>query len=353
MVDDALLTMQQPYPGDELFELDGFNPELRFNITFKVGTGDYTIRDHLMNTRVAVARSLLEKPKFDISRWYAARQIKALGLGMKNSHQGTMGYTVHLVTIKLLTDGIASHYPCTNPELDPGKRFRLFPLRPGQTKYTLDDRDLEILATIPKLSLEDPSFDLVDWYKKYLDDGDTFKRNYSHTHLQRYEFKSMPETKVTCEDVSIGLDWSDSNRKAAGNDHSRNQVPLATPEENETMVEWIDRVLYKFQPFPGDGVPIDPTYRSGNSRFQFELQNFDILEIYDQFQGYETHIHLDLLRWSSFSIGKWYAERCAENSNLAQPWKCAHEWMGQQNWEDTRMEWTMEIHSGTLMLGEE
>lgn len=86
---------------------------------FKKNRREYTIHDRLVDGRVHVKRSLLEQPKFDLARWYATRRIKALDLGTKPVHRETMGHAIHMVATKLITNGIASHYPCMNPNLDP------------------------------------------------------------------------------------------------------------------------------------------------------------------------------------------------------------------------------------------
>ena len=62
MVADAILTTEQPYPGDELFNSENLWPELRFNITLGLTTGEYTIYDRLVEGRTYMARELLEKP---------------------------------------------------------------------------------------------------------------------------------------------------------------------------------------------------------------------------------------------------------------------------------------------------
>lgn len=151
LVAEAILTLQQPYPGDELFDADRISPEWRFGIFFRKDDGEYTIHDCLVDTRVSVSSFLLTLPKFDLARWYAAQRIKELDLGIKPYHQEAMGYPVHMVATKLLTDSIASHYPCTNVDLDLEDRFLLYHFKkPNQTEYFLNDNDLEIIAPIPR-----------------------------------------------------------------------------------------------------------------------------------------------------------------------------------------------------------
>ena len=121
----AILTIQQPYPWDEWYQYTALSPELRFVVTRKPRNEGYNIHDRLANSHVTVAQSLIEHPQFDLSRWYAKRRIRFLNLRQKPTHQQAMGDALGQVATKLLLDGIASLYPCTNPDLDPGQRFRV------------------------------------------------------------------------------------------------------------------------------------------------------------------------------------------------------------------------------------
>ena len=389
MVADAILTTEQPYPGDELFNLEGLQPELRFSITLQDKTQEYTIQDRLVDSRVSVARNLLEKPKFDISRWYATKRIRALDLPMRANHTYKMGHAINLVAAKLLTNGIASSYPCTTLDFDPEDRFAIYPLKRGRNEYTILDQDLDILVPIPSSSLENPSFDLVTWYRLYLDKRGIFKRRYSVTHLQTYEVKPMAEIGVAMKELHVEFEHSTEVETGSVNDDLPDLLPVSDSDDEEdlyggpavttlsdavksesgiqndepmkdklptdlpvtvddSIMERVARVLNRCQPFPGDGIPVDPTYTKGSTRFFVEVRKLDMLEIYDRVQGVEVHIHMDLLCWNAFSVGKWYAERCAINSELAKPWECAHEWVKTRNWEDTTMGWAQPIRSGIL-----
>ena len=72
LVADAALTLAQPFPGDEEFDMLSIRPELRFRVVKVQDTvPEYIIHDHLTNEPVAIDKSFLEKPRFDIGRWYA------------------------------------------------------------------------------------------------------------------------------------------------------------------------------------------------------------------------------------------------------------------------------------------
>jgi hypothetical protein len=409
MVADAILTTDQPYPGDDLFDVDQIRPEMRFSIFFQEKTQDYLIKDQLVDAEVVIARSLLEKPQFDISRWYAARRIEALNLDMKPSHRGAMGYAVSWVATKLLMDGISSSYPCTRPELNPRSRFVVYPLRPGRDEYTIIDDDLEIIVHVPKILLEDQSFDLVAWYTIQIDARRMFKHWYTKYHAQKYrvdhmiepapewpewedldiEFESpeQPEddpryddlpglTPVSdsedgCSDGILEFDQEGpedkeddmpglipvSDSEAGDSDDEDEESSSSDDEDDHTtkdngppkeftnitsvptmLLTQLEAVLDRCQPFPGDGIAVDPTYSVGDRRFCIDMRDARTVEIYDRVQGFDTHIRLHLLGWPSFSLGKWYAERCAETVGFPEPWKRAHEWIGTRIWEDTTIE---------------
>lgn len=116
--------------------------------------------------------------------------------------------------------------------------------------------------------------------------------------------------------------------------------PLTSPslEATETIASSLERVLERCQPFPGDGLAVDPNYVVGDPRFIIDRLDVDTLEIYDRVQGFETHVRISIVEWSRFSIGKWYAERCAANSSLPEPWKCAHQWIIAREWKHTTIQ---------------
>ena len=82
---------------------------------------------------------------------------------------------------------------------------------------------------------------------------------------------------------------------------------------------------------------LDATYRDGDPQFIVERQERGLFCIYDRVQGFETDIHESRLQWGFFSIGKWFAERCAENLALANPWNHAQEWVKSREWGPTTM----------------
>ena len=105
----------------------------------------------------------------------------------------------------------------------------------------------------------------------------------------------------------------------------------------DTLVLRLTQVLTECQPFPGDGNPVDPTYRDGGDRVVIAFRDQDTFEVYDRVQGFETHLAVQFVQWERFSVGKWFAERCAANSGLPRPWAIAQAWLETRNGRNTSM----------------
>ena len=69
LVADSVLTLSQPFPGDEQFEMSELRPELRFRVTRSPTDNEYVIQDHLIQESVTIAKLMLEKPCFNLGRW--------------------------------------------------------------------------------------------------------------------------------------------------------------------------------------------------------------------------------------------------------------------------------------------
>ena len=99
-----------------------------------------------------------------------------------------IGDAIAIVATKLLTDGISSSYPCTEPHLDPSKRFYLWQTRAEdrQDMYVIHNVDLDIQCDMQKSWLLDEKFDLVSWYRRYLSQQGYFEYKYYNTHQNLY-----------------------------------------------------------------------------------------------------------------------------------------------------------------------
>ena len=103
------------------------------------------------------------------------------------------------------------------------------------------------------------------------------------------------------------------------------------------LIDRLKMILTQCQPYPGDGMPIDPTYRGNEPWFIVKTQDFEMYSIYDQVQGFDTHIHITHLHWSTFSVGKWFAEVCARQNSFPYSWEHAHQWLASWTWGETTM----------------
>ena len=166
------------------------------------------------------------------------------------------------------------------------------------------------------------------------------------------EWDDLPKLEIMSEDDSAGEEQdellSSNNSKEddlpgldpLSNDEDEVNEPLenlffSLGDDKSLYIEQITKVLTQCQPLPGDRKPLDPLYEEGNQRFIVGHQNQGLYCIYDQVQGFEADIHLSRVRWDFFSIGKWYAERCAMNSGLVDPTGLVHQWLLTKWWEDT------------------
>jgi RNase H-like domain found in reverse transcriptase/Reverse transcriptase (RNA-dependent DNA polymerase)/Integrase zinc binding domain/Retroviral aspartyl protease/Zinc knuckle len=445
MVADSILTLQQPYPGDDRYLPSELRPEMRFDI-IESGS-EYRIFDSLVRKQVRVDSSLLKRPCFNLGRWYAMQRVKALQLSKTEAHlyDGPMGPAVCNVAQKLLTDGINAYYPCVRPDLDPAVRFSVSQYVGVGNEYVITDKDIRRLVRVSQSLLEDPSFDLVGWYIDFLSQRNLYGRQVNTTNtssccesnhqfvgcigdiqideqsnleptsesppaLDEPEYDDLPGLEpvtddsddeeseddlpglnpVTDDSEDEGSDseyddlpglnpvTDDSDDEDSGSDgldstaksfHDLDEpdyndlpdlIPLADDSDdgnsevgslrmNDSEVDdlpdlWIDvlmvrlaEVLSNCQPFPGDGPAVDPTYCDGDDRFVIARKSLDVLEVYDRVQGFEAHIAITHLQWERFSVGKWFAERCAFNSSLPRPWVMANDWLKSRNGIRTTM----------------
>ena len=170
LVADAILTLAQPFPGDEEFEGSDVRPELRFRVFKDPNGAQYIVQDLLALESVIIPVELIKKPNFNVGRWYA-RLRKQSKLEDKTMWQhDKMGNAVVTVATKLLMDGIDSYYPSRDGNLNPARRFVIFSPKLGRRNYLLADDDLGYLEQITKEDLEEPTFDLIGWYKQTIDE---------------------------------------------------------------------------------------------------------------------------------------------------------------------------------------
>ena len=68
---DAILTLEQPYAGDEWYNFGFIRPELRFEVHKKPATGKYLIYDRLTKFQIFIKKFCLTNHRFNLARWFA------------------------------------------------------------------------------------------------------------------------------------------------------------------------------------------------------------------------------------------------------------------------------------------
>ena len=284
-----------------------------------------------------------------------------------------MGMAVPIVATKLLRDGIRSYYPSRNARLSPNARFVVRTSRSDPGELIVMDRDEGCRVEIPISRLEDPLFDLIGWYMECLVEQRSSEaineggngRDLPHTCSPEHPlaYCCLPESPIASESIeedesvdtdeldklpdllslsdeeddeaygeeaiASGLFWTDesapsSEARDEQSTHMMNYVHLLV--ERELDVARLEQILTVCQPFPGDGHAVDPTFVTGDPRFIVKRVRYGLLQVYDRMQGFEAHIHLSRLQVPSFAVGRWYAEQCAFNSGLDEPWEVARRW---------------------------
>ena len=155
---DAILTLEQPYPGNEWYNFGFIRPELQFEVHKKPAMGKYLIYDKLTKFWIFIKKSCLTNHWFDLAQWFAHQQAQALNICGKITHSGAMDYAISIIATKLLTDGITSLYPCTNPGLEPEDRFYVHLANYGSDEYIINNIDLELFPCL--------LISLLEWQSK-------------------------------------------------------------------------------------------------------------------------------------------------------------------------------------------
>ena len=168
LVADSILTLSQPFPGDEEFHGDDLHPELRFRVRKSETAPEYIVQDYLTQGTVTLPESLIKQPSFNIGRWYARKLKDSVCRDKSFLVDATMGMAVPVVASKLLRDGIRSYYPSRNARLSPITRFVVRPSSGDPGDLVVIDRDEGCMVEIPISQLEDPLFNLIGWYMECL-----------------------------------------------------------------------------------------------------------------------------------------------------------------------------------------
>ena len=369
LVADSILTLAIPFPGDNRFVNLDLRPELRFRVFKDFLKPEYMIQDFLVHETITVSEEMLKNPHFNLGRWYARRRSPSRIRDQTKWEEAVMGQALITVARKLLKDGISAYYPSRTNAMNPAYRFVMRSLRNNVDEYMILDRDLGYQTRIHRDQLEDPSFDLIGWYIQVLNqrrqlDWMTGRDDVPDHHIcpathafqgcnqaeevSGYESTAdqlgegsqddLPDLIALTEDsddveyrqsaFSTELTWVDDDpmslfdwEKVTYGDNDRHYSG-----DNQDIVQWLSNELTESQPFSGDGQAVDPSFIEGKPRFLIEQVQHNLLQIYDRIQGFDTHLLISLVQSKEFNLPKWYAERCAFNSESPNPWEVAEQW---------------------------
>ena len=234
----------------------------------------------------------------------------------------------------LLTDGVATNYPCKRADLNPHARFEVCQRTMVSEEYIIMDKDLRSHVKITRANLETPSFDLVGWYIRYLSQRDFYVEDslivppqYSCSGGHSFASCSNEPQEDTYPDLISVSDDLDAGSDVDPLEKMDDSIFDVRQVWEDTLITRLTNVLSECQPYPGDSQPVNPNYCEGDERFVVSLRKDDTIEIYDRVQGFEAFISTRYVQWENFSVRRWYAERCVVNKNLPRPWEVAQEWL--------------------------
>ena len=148
MVANTILTLEQPYPGDQPHMTSNLRPEHRFLIRER--QLEYDIYDAFVDAQVSLLKHLLRIPSFNLSRWYAMRRVRALHLSKTEVHfyNGPMGHAICEVAQVHLTHGIHTYYLSIGINRDPCERFAIIQQPRCKNEFIVTDINLIIYVEI-------------------------------------------------------------------------------------------------------------------------------------------------------------------------------------------------------------
>lgn len=164
---EHILTVNQPYFGDERYEDRWWTVSSRRRMTISKGTSQfYYIDDELTEFRVKIHKRSLENPDFNLADWYNKKRTFHFNEDSAEDRIGPdtcMGDAPAVVARHLLEDGIDAFYPNVSPPTQE-PRFHLSKAKAYGDEYLIRDLDLKRDTMVRKELLTDPSFNLAEWY---------------------------------------------------------------------------------------------------------------------------------------------------------------------------------------------
>jgi hypothetical protein len=399
------------YPEDVRFGMLRENPQackmpVRFNAR-RVRRDNYLIVDHRCDFRIKIPIALMENPLFDLRSWYAKRRAKHFNVKKPKMPYRSFGYPLQEIPEMLLLDGVISHYPSTDlTETVDADRFAVERVSlESREDYLIKDRLLDLEIPISRDMLMDQTFNLVGWYRDFLDDTGIYAKfyeddtlefeaglQYHRTACQWVEQKAEGTQDLNDEDPGAESDDSlpglqsltDSESDDESEDETEVDSDLSSFYDTESYrgdsspmlpytmnrlesqnqyqmgpvyEERIVAILNDCTPFPGDrddevwlnkpaGSPGSPI------RFEVEFAENGLIEIFDRRRGFCAFIHRNRLRYHGFSVGRWYAEFCAREMGqyYSDAVVQAVKWYDQSNHKDHRIETPLEDAAAYQLL---
>ena len=320
------LTIRQPYPGDEQSVVFPCLPMNRFIVLRLENLKNvFKIRDDLVDFEIEITQEKIDNDKFNLGHWYAKKRARLLNLQSPTTEDypdfGDDPYC--LVLLNLLRNGINSHFPNVKPLTESDYRFCVHPTNDENPLCIIYDSDLNLIVEIEKDSLRNPEFELINWYCNHAANEGNFQDQYVINH--KHHYCAIPEGY---RDLYFDL--------LESHDDAENKILLN--EIHQRLKVKIQFVLDNCQPYPGDNTvlsAVDPTYNENESRFIVEKVKNEYLSVYDRVRGFDSYLLWTIAVWDEFSLGKWYAERCAIEDKEEYPCEIADEWMKSQKWCNT------------------
>jgi len=389
---EFVLTSNQPYFGDENY--GPFDPNNRFLI--KSSKRDaLIIKDYLTDFKVKIHEGRLLNPKFNLANWYDKKRARHLSgfVHREPNNSGKMGDALIHVALPLLESGISSCYPNITPPVDGDTRFEMAANLPERDHYIIWDLDLGKCVEIPRVFLEQPTFDLVSWYREQINKDGYYNSLYTKEMLRtvdKIKRSQTVEENTTLEGlvhsphpfrVELSSDFNDYDSDLEWEEISSNVTPEDMPDlQSVTTSSLTDDA----QSAPEQETPVEPSQKGGDSgwdntksydeshcqdeevengeigdplaiklkkvlagcqpypgdnfevshygseRFKIEKGHPGYYIIYDKERWMESYIHRSRLEHSMFSAGRWLAEQCTSEIGCNHPWFAATDWFSNQ-----------------------
>jgi hypothetical protein len=165
-----ILTACEPYPGDHQFHYSGGR---RFKVV-RIADDTYRIHDLHQQVYSYLPAETVRDPEFEPSVWYTWRCSLRTGI----THQGwseditqlTMAGVLEREICRRLREGIPYRPDETYPIAPLAHRFEVFIDPLDNDLFLIQDLQWDIFIRLPRILVEQPEFDVADWYNDQLEE---------------------------------------------------------------------------------------------------------------------------------------------------------------------------------------